>query len=163
MTDARMKTIAVLGSTGSIGTNTLDVVRRNRHLYQVYSLVAGRNIEVLTAQILEFRPKLAVVATPEGMTRLAECLAASGLAPADWPQLRSGDAARVEAVRASASANSGRPKFHARLCQHQAGIQVIDRNRPSDLPPVGAWRIKSAVDGIDPLDALTGIGDHAID
>ena len=52
-----MKILAVLGSTGSIGTNTLDVVRRNRHLYQVYSLVAGHNIEILTAQILEFRPQ----------------------------------------------------------------------------------------------------------
>ena len=41
---APMKTLAVLGSTGSIGTNTLDVVRRNRHLYQVYSLAAGQNV-----------------------------------------------------------------------------------------------------------------------
>ena len=44
MAVAPMKTLAVLGSTGSIGTNTLDVVRRNRHLYQVYSLVAGRSV-----------------------------------------------------------------------------------------------------------------------
>ena len=101
MADAPMKTIAVLGSTGSIGTNTLDVVRRNRHLYQVYSLVAGQNIEVLTAQVLEFRPKLAVVATSDGLTRLTECLAASGLARTDWPELRWGDKARVEAVRAA--------------------------------------------------------------
>ena len=101
MTDAPMKIIAVLGSTGSIGTNTLDVIRRNRHLYQVYSLVAGYNIETLTAQILEFRPKLAVVATSGGLTRLTECLAASGLRRTDWPELRWGDAARVEAVRAA--------------------------------------------------------------
>ena len=39
-----MKTLTVFGSTGSIGTNTLDVVRRNRELYQVYALVAGRNM-----------------------------------------------------------------------------------------------------------------------
>ena len=39
-----MKTLTVLGSTGSIGTNTLDVVRRNRHLYQVFALAAGRNV-----------------------------------------------------------------------------------------------------------------------
>ena len=99
MTDAPMKILAVLGSTGSIGTNTLDVVRRNRHLYQVYSLVAGHNIEILTAQILEFRPKLAVVATSDGLNRLTECLAASGLSRTEWPELRWGDAARVEAVR----------------------------------------------------------------
>src|ERR1035438_9217127 len=101
MADAPMKTIVVLGSTGSIGTNTLDVVRRNRHLYQVYALVAGHNIETLTAQILEFRPKVAVVATSDGMARLSECLKAAGLPRAEWPQLAWGDAARVETVRAA--------------------------------------------------------------
>ncbi|MGD0776315.1 MAG: 1-deoxy-D-xylulose-5-phosphate reductoisomerase [Candidatus Solibacter sp.] len=96
-----MKTIAVLGSTGSIGTNTLDVVRRNHHLYKVYSLVAGHNIEALTAQILEFRPKLAAVATSGGVKRLTECLAASGLARSEWPELGWGNGARLEAVRAA--------------------------------------------------------------
>jgi 1-deoxy-D-xylulose-5-phosphate reductoisomerase len=96
-----MKTIAVLGSTGSIGTNTLDVVRRNRHLYQVYSLVAGHNIQILTTQILEFQPKLAVVATSDGLARLTECLSESGLPRTEWPELRWGEAARVEAVRAT--------------------------------------------------------------
>jgi len=101
MADAPMKTIAVLGSTGSIGTNTLDVVRRNHHLYRVYSLVAGHNIDALTAQILEFRPKLAAVATSAGLERLTECLAASGLARSEWPELGWGNGARLEAVRAA--------------------------------------------------------------
>ena len=96
-----MRIIAVLGSTGSIGTNTLDVVRRNHHLYEVYSLVAGQNIEILAAQILEFRPKLAVVATSDGLARLTECLTRSGLPRTDWPELGWGGAARVEAVRAA--------------------------------------------------------------
>ena len=96
-----MKTIAVLGSTGSIGTNTLDVVRRNRHLCEVYSLVAGQNIELLTDQILEFRPKLAVVATPEVLALLTTSLEATGLPKFQWPELLAGDAARVAAVRAA--------------------------------------------------------------
>src|ERR1035438_1268914 len=100
MADAPMKTIAVLGSTGSIGTNTLDVVRRNRHLYQVYALVAGHNVETLCAQILEFRPKMAVVATSAGLARLSECLTAARLPRTEWPQLGWGGAARVETVRA---------------------------------------------------------------
>ena len=58
-----MKTLTVLGSTGSIGTNTLDVVRRNRRQYQVYALVAGHNVDALAAQIVEFRPKVVVVAS----------------------------------------------------------------------------------------------------
>jgi len=94
-----MKTIAILGSTGSIGTSTLDVVRSNRHLYQVYSLVAGHNIEVLTSQILEFRPKLAVVATAEGLELLRASLANCGLPRAEWPQLAWGDAGYLDAVR----------------------------------------------------------------
>src|ERR1700685_1009381 len=53
---ARMKTLTIWGSTGSIGTNTLDVVRHSRHLYQVYALAAGRNVDALAAPLLEFGP-----------------------------------------------------------------------------------------------------------
>ena len=54
-----MKKIAILGSTGSIGTQSLDVARK--HGYEVSSLVAGRNIELLEAQIREFKPKTVAV------------------------------------------------------------------------------------------------------
>ena len=94
-----MKTLTILGSTGSIGTSTLDVVRRSRHQYQVYALVAGGNIEVLTTQILEFRPKVAVVATSDSLLRLYESLQASGLSRREWPELLAGDQARVQVVR----------------------------------------------------------------
>jgi 1-deoxy-D-xylulose-5-phosphate reductoisomerase len=94
-----MTALTILGSTGSIGTSTLDVVRRNRHLYQVYALVAGANIPVLTSQILEFHPKVAVVATSDGLARLRESLHASGLARSEWPELLAGDEARVQVVR----------------------------------------------------------------
>ena len=94
--DAAMKTLTVLGSTGSIGTNTLDVVRRSPHQYQVYALVAGQNVETLTSQILEFRPKVAVVATSDGLARLSDSLTAAGLAKSEWPELLWGDAARVQ-------------------------------------------------------------------
>jgi len=78
-----MKTLTVLGSTGSIGTNTLDVVRRNRHLYQVYALAAGSNINALADQIQEFHPKIAVVATSDGLQRLWERLAEIGFVPSN--------------------------------------------------------------------------------
>jgi 1-deoxy-D-xylulose-5-phosphate reductoisomerase len=90
-----MKILTVLGSTGSIGTNTLDIVRRNRHLYQVYALAAGANIELLAAQILEFQPKVAVVGTSDGVVRLSNKLHESGLPRAEWPELLTGDAAKV--------------------------------------------------------------------
>lgn len=55
-----MKKIAILGSTGSIGTQTLDVVRANGDI-EVLGLSAGRNIKMLEEQIREFSPKLAAV------------------------------------------------------------------------------------------------------
>jgi 1-deoxy-D-xylulose-5-phosphate reductoisomerase len=91
-----MKTLTILGSTGSIGTNTLDVVRRSRHLYQVYALAAGRNVERLVSQILEFRPKVAVAATSAGLAELIQRLSAASLPRRDWPELLTGEAALVE-------------------------------------------------------------------
>lgn len=55
-----MKKIAILGSTGSIGTQTLEIVRNNPDL-QVVALAAGSNVEIMEAQIREFGPKLAVM------------------------------------------------------------------------------------------------------
>ncbi len=55
-----MKKIAILGSTGSIGTQTLDVVRANEDL-QVVGISAGKNIRKIEAQIREFTPRLAAV------------------------------------------------------------------------------------------------------
>ena len=55
-----MKKIAILGSTGSIGTQTLEVVRENKDI-EVTALAAGRNIDLLERQIREFSPRLAAV------------------------------------------------------------------------------------------------------
>ncbi len=52
-----MKTVTLLGSTGSIGVNTLDVVRRNPSEFRVVGLAAGSNLEILQKQIQEFNPK----------------------------------------------------------------------------------------------------------
>src|SRR5262249_62105206 len=90
-----MRTVTLLGSTGSIGTNTLDVIRRSRHLYEVYGLAAGRSIEILASQIQEFRPKVVALATQDAVTRLSERLAHSPIARGEWPELIWGDAARV--------------------------------------------------------------------
>ena len=95
-----MKTLALLGSTGSIGTSTLDVVRRNPDLYRVFALVAGGNTDLLASQIAEFRPHIAVVANPDGLRKLQDALAAAGLSRAEWPELLCGAAARVQAATA---------------------------------------------------------------
>ena len=67
-TEERRK-IAILGSTGSIGTQTLEIVRRNRDI-AVTALAAGSNIRLLEEQIREFRPKLAAVWSEEKARKL---------------------------------------------------------------------------------------------
>ena len=96
-----MRTLTVLGSTGSIGTNTLDVVRRNRHVYKVYALVAGRNSDLLASQIVEFRPSVAVVATQDAVSHLSARLTELGLPNQQWPELGWGDSGTVQAAVAN--------------------------------------------------------------
>jgi 1-deoxy-D-xylulose-5-phosphate reductoisomerase len=96
-----MKSLTLLGSTGSIGANTLDVVRHNRDLYRIHALVAGQNVEAILNQIIEFRPQVAVLATCQAVARLAAALYDSGLPRPNWPELAFGAAARVEAAIAS--------------------------------------------------------------
>ncbi|RWR00451.1 1-deoxy-D-xylulose 5-phosphate reductoisomerase [[Pantoea] beijingensis] len=57
-----MKQLTILGSTGSVGSSTLAVVRENPHLFSVKALVAGRNVELMAQQCLAFRPALAAMA-----------------------------------------------------------------------------------------------------
>jgi 1-deoxy-D-xylulose-5-phosphate reductoisomerase len=66
-----MKKIAILGSTGSIGTQTLEIVRTNGDL-EVTALAAGNNIDLLEKQIREFKPKLAAVWKEERANELKD-------------------------------------------------------------------------------------------
>jgi 1-deoxy-D-xylulose-5-phosphate reductoisomerase len=91
----KMQNITILGSTGSIGTNTLDVVRQNRDRYSVFALAAGLNVDLLCSQIQEFRPQVAVLASDSGIAALRTKLQDSGLAPSAWPELLSGPEALV--------------------------------------------------------------------
>ena len=66
-----MKKIGILGSTGSIGTQTLEIVRTNKDI-EVTALAAGSNIRLLEQQIREFRPALAAVWDPDRAAQLRE-------------------------------------------------------------------------------------------
>ena len=68
------KRIVILGSTGSIGTSTLDVVRRFPERFVVRALTAARNIERLAEQVVAFRPEMAVVLDAEGANALRQRL-----------------------------------------------------------------------------------------
>ena len=70
-----MKRIAILGSTGSIGTQTLDVVREHADEYEAYALTAGHNAELLIAQAREFHPEVVVIADESRYETVREALA----------------------------------------------------------------------------------------
>jgi 1-deoxy-D-xylulose-5-phosphate reductoisomerase len=67
-----MKPVAILGSTGSVGVTTLDVVARFPERFRVVAMAAGHNVDLLGEQVRRFRPDLVSVATPELAGQLAE-------------------------------------------------------------------------------------------
>lgn len=69
-----MKNVSILGSTGSIGTQTLDVIRRNKDI-NVVALAAGTRVSELAAQVREFRPELVCVGSEELVPQIKQLLA----------------------------------------------------------------------------------------
>ncbi|MDO8312909.1 MAG: 1-deoxy-D-xylulose-5-phosphate reductoisomerase, partial [Sideroxyarcus sp.] len=66
------KKISILGSTGSIGVSTLDVVRQHPDLYRVVALSGGRNVDVLAQQVREFKPALVSVQDADSAKKLSD-------------------------------------------------------------------------------------------
>ncbi|MSP68062.1 MAG: 1-deoxy-D-xylulose-5-phosphate reductoisomerase, partial [Alphaproteobacteria bacterium] len=79
------RSIAVLGSTGSIGRNTLDLVRRRPSAYRVVALTANRNVDLLIQQALEVRPTFAAIADATLHDRLAAGLAGTNIGIGSGP------------------------------------------------------------------------------
>ena len=85
-----MKAISVLGSTGSIGTQTLDIARDFPDQYKVVALTAGRNLALLVEQIQEHRPEVVALADTALLPELQERLKAAGVDEPATPQLVGG-------------------------------------------------------------------------
>ena len=87
-----MKQLAILGSTGSIGTQTLDVVRQHPEAFGVYALTAHRSIDLLIQQAIEFNPAVVCIANQSLYQPLREALS-------DLPiQVMAGEKAIAELV-----------------------------------------------------------------
>ena len=69
-----MKTIAILGSTGSIGTQTLDVVRQHPSRFSVFMLSANNNAELLVQQALQFHVPHVVICNPDKFAQVKAAL-----------------------------------------------------------------------------------------
>ncbi|PPS44900.1 1-deoxy-D-xylulose-5-phosphate reductoisomerase [Chroococcidiopsis sp. TS-821] len=90
-----MKAITLLGSTGSIGTQTLDIVAQYPDQFRIVGLAAGRNVEMLAAQIRQFRPSIVAICVEDKLPELKEAIA--DLDP--QPILLAGEAGIVEVAR----------------------------------------------------------------
>ncbi|MHC5757743.1 1-deoxy-D-xylulose-5-phosphate reductoisomerase [Nostoc sp.] len=90
-----MKAITLVGSTGSIGTQTLDIVTQYPDQFRIVGLAAGSNVEMLAAQIRQFRPEIAAICSEEKLPALKEAII--DLDP--QPILLAGDAGVIEVAR----------------------------------------------------------------
>ncbi|MEB3147690.1 MAG: 1-deoxy-D-xylulose-5-phosphate reductoisomerase [Sphaerospermopsis sp.] len=90
-----MKAITLLGSTGSIGTQTLDIVSEHPDKFRIVGLAAGRNVELFAAQIRQFRPQIAAISAADKLPELQEAI--KDLDP--QPILLVGEAGVIEVAR----------------------------------------------------------------
>ena len=86
------KQITILGSTGSIGINTLDIIARHKDKYHVFALTGSSQVDRMLSQCASFRPAYAVMANPDAANLLKEKLKAEGIST----QVLSGATALVE-------------------------------------------------------------------
>ena len=141
------KRVAVLGSTGSVGVNTLDVIARHPGRFAVTALAAGRNDALLLEQCIEHRPAHAALANPDSAERLARGVREQGLPT----QVHCGAEALerivaredVDAVMAAIVGAAGLP---ATLAAARAGKQVLLANKEA-LVMSGALFMKAVAEG----------------
>ena len=80
----------MLGSTGSIGTQTLDIVAERPELYEVTALAAGNNVDLLAEQIIKFRPAIASLQDEARLPALRAKLLELGMPSSEFPELVAG-------------------------------------------------------------------------
>jgi 1-deoxy-D-xylulose-5-phosphate reductoisomerase len=93
--------IAVLGSTGSIGANTLDVIRRHPGRFEAFALTAATQVDTMLAQCAEFQPRFAVMADEAAGRELARRIEGRG-----WPTKVMGGPRAIEEVAAHESVDA---------------------------------------------------------
>jgi 1-deoxy-D-xylulose-5-phosphate reductoisomerase len=147
MSDILIRQICILGSTGSIGVNTLDVVRAHPEQFKVVALTAGKQVERLAEQCLEFKPKIAVLHNPEDAKKLEQLLSGRGLSI----QILSGQEGLITAVADSdcdtvMAAIVGAAGLLPTLRAAELGKRVLLANKES-LVMSGDIFMKAARDG----------------
>ncbi|HNC51438.1 MAG TPA: 1-deoxy-D-xylulose-5-phosphate reductoisomerase [Accumulibacter sp.] len=135
--------LTILGSTGSIGANTLDVVRRHRQGYRVVALCAHRQVDQLFAQCIEFQPRYAVLGDAALAADLGRRLSAAGCATEveHGPDalVRMARLPEVDTVMAAIVGAAGLP---ATLAAAEAGKKILLANKEA-LVMAGAFFLRT--------------------
>lgn len=122
--------IAVLGSTGSIGANTLDVIARHPERFEVFALSAASQVDLMLQQCLQFRPAFAVMAREEAGRALAARIESSGLATRVlWGAAAIDTIAAHEQVDAVMAAIVGAAGLSSCIAAARAGKKLLLANK----------------------------------
>ena len=84
--DGKQKTVSILGSTGSVGCNTVDLITRSPDKFKVEALSANNNVDLLAAQARDLNARLAVIANPDLYNNLKEALSGTKVSVAAGPK-----------------------------------------------------------------------------
>jgi len=150
MAAATPRRVTILGSTGSVGCNTVDIVRRDPAAYEIEALTANNNVELLIEQALELRPRQVVVGVEANYGRLKEALAGTGIdvaagraavieaaaRPADWVMAAIVGAAGLEPTLAAVrrGAMIGLANKETLVCAGELMMAEVIRHRAVMLP-----------------------------
>ncbi len=142
-----MKRLAILGSTGSVGANTLDVAARHPDRFAVTALTAGRNDALLLEQCVKHRPLHAVLANADSAERLRRALEAKGLpTQVHWGSQALEEIAALAEVDTVMAAIVGAAGLPAALAAARAGKQVLLANKEA-LVMSGALFMEAVAEG----------------
>ena len=144
-----IRRITVLGSTGSVGTSTVDLIRRNADRFAVEALTAHRNVALLAEQARALRPRLAVIGEPGRRRQLEEALAGTGIEtaagpdamveaasrPADLVMAAIVGAAGLEPTLAAVRRGARRGARQQGDAWSRAGRLMMERGRAAGAPP----------------------------
>jgi 1-deoxy-D-xylulose-5-phosphate reductoisomerase len=149
-TDTVAKRVTVLGSTGSVGTQTIELLLAAPGRYEVQALAAGRNAALLAEQARALRPRLAVLADPAGLAELKARLAGTGIAteagaaavvraaamPTDWTMCAITGAAGLASTLAAISGGGAvaLANKEALVCAGEVMLEAVRTHNATLLP-----------------------------
>jgi 1-deoxy-D-xylulose-5-phosphate reductoisomerase len=149
-----MKKISILGSTGSIGTNTLEVISRMAAEYVVIGLAAGSNIKLLREQVRRFSPKIVSLKTKTEADRLRSELSGLLVRVVHGPE-GTEEVARFEENDIVVAAITGIEGLRPTLAAVESGVRVALANKESMVVAGAILRSRAASSGAEiiPVDS----------